>query len=239
MIRPLVIFAMAGLVSACGGRETPSDLVPAGGAVPGLAGRRCEYLAQRPTTDDIEALTRPGTRGAILLQGRSTADADSMEVSVRYRHDGQLDWVRAIRSTAGGTRTSELEQSLAAGLAEPGPGDWGFRLRFVGGSLEAVLPSVVCPPAQVSSTVPRVMPPTGTSRELNEAYRARRGAVVIEVSLDATGRVLEVRLPVTTGSRLLDRYVLDLARAMPFEPKLHDGMGVPSTTTVRFRFPRN
>jgi hypothetical protein len=169
------------------------------------------------TAPSLEAVTRPGTRGSLLLRTRDASPTDSLELSVRYRHDGPLDWVRPIRSNMDPTRASEKENLIASALQETGPGDWGFRLRFVSGSLESVLPAVVCPP-QPTAHLPRVMPPTGSQSEI--------------------GRVTEVRLPHTTGSRLLDAYGIELARASTFLPGLHDGIGLASRTTVTFRLPR-
>jgi TonB family protein len=235
-----LVLALLGLggVAACGGPRPTDDLVPARAAIDGLSHRRCGYLDREPLPRTLDELTRPGTRGALLLRAGGASPTDSVELSIRYRHDGRLDWVRALRANVDPGQVAELERVLAAGVHDTGPADWGFRLRFVGGHLDAILPAVVCEP-QRTGDIPRVMPPTGSPQEMAEARRARQTSISVNVTLDETGRVTDVRLPHPTGSRLLDAYALELARAMAYLPRLHDGAGVPTRTTVTFRFPRH
>jgi TonB family protein len=238
-MRSLLVVLVLATVAGCGPHSDPGAPVPTNGAFPGIDGRRCEYLTRPAPPRSLEEITRPGTRGGLLLRAREASPADSVELSVRYSHDGRLDWVRPVRANVDGARLAHIGNLISAAIQDTGPADWGFRLRFVGGTLDAILPAVVCP-AQPTGRLPRVMPPTGTNREMYEVRQARRASSTISVLvyLDSTGRVTDVRLPHTTGSRLLDAYALDLARSSTHAPRLHDGMGVASQTTVTFRLPR-
>jgi hypothetical protein len=214
-----------------------ADLEGARQAVGGLVGRTCHYVGEPVVPSSLDRLTRPGTRGSILLWGRDLAPSDTLDVSVRYGDHGRLVWVRAIRSEVPRHRVAELERLLFNSLIEDGPADWGVRIRLVGGSVDAVLPSVVCPPEQ-GLRLTQTMGPVGTRAEFNEAWRARARHMEVEVGLDEAGGILEVRLPRSSGSRLLDQYVVDDARMYRYYPKLHDGIGVPSVLHVRTRFSR-
>jgi TonB family protein len=230
---------MALLLAGCGaGRERPySELGPARHAVDGLVGRRCHYVSEPRVPASLEAMTRPGTRGALLFWGRDAVAADTVELSVRYGSDGRLAWARAIRSTMAGDRVAELERLIGSGLDERGPADWGMRLRIVDGDVDAVLPSVVCHPER-GSRMGTTVAPIGTSREVAEAWQARGRHMEVLVALDEQGRVMDVRMSRSSGSRLLDQWAVDEARSYRYHPKLHDGIGVPSTIPLRLRVPR-
>jgi TonB family protein len=239
MVRQAVVMMLALVVAGCGARSDGpyTELEPARQAVDGLAGRQCQYIQNPQVPSAIDAVARPGTRGALLFWGRDAAPTDTVVLSVRYSDAGDLSWVRAIRSTMSAERVAELERIVGTGLEEVGPPDWGMRLLVVGGRIEAVLPTVVCKPEQGSRMGP-VMQPVGTTRDMAEARQAGGRQIELLVSLDAIGRVTEVRLANHSGSRLLDQYALDLARGYNYQPKLHDGIGVPSTIQVRFRVRR-
>lgn len=239
MVRQAAVMMLATLAMAgCAKRGGPyGDLEPARHAVDGLLGRQCHYVDEPLVPATIDVMTRPGTRGALLFWGRDATPADTVELSVRYGDDGYLAWVRAIRSTITPDRVAELERIVSAGLAEEGPPDWGMRLLILGGQIDAVLPAVQCRP-EPRQRVGQVMGLMGTAYEMQEARQARGRQVEMVVSLDAVGRILNVRVVSGSGSRLLDQYAIDLARAYSYEPKLHDGLGVPSTLPLRFRMPR-
>jgi TonB family protein len=182
-------------------------------------------------------MTRPGTRGALVFWGRDASPADSVELSIRYDSEGRLSWARSIRSTMAVDRVAELERLVGAGLEERGPADWGMRVRVVGGEVDAILPAVVCPPEQGARLAP-ALAPVGTSREVVEANQARGRQIEVVVWLDEQGRVTDVRLLRSSGSRLLDQYAVDLARSYRYHPRLHDGIGVPSSMPLRLNVPR-
>jgi TonB family protein len=182
-------------------------------------------------------MTRPGTRGAILLWAADAASTDTVDVSVRYGVDGQLVWVRAVRSNVPVERRAELERILSGGLAEEGPPDWGFRVRVAGGQVDDVLPSVVCPPER-GIPAGRVAAPPATQQDVIESAQARGRQIELQVSLDEQGRVTSIVLRRSSGSRFLDQHAADIARASPYSPKLHDGIGVPSVLPVVLRVRR-
>lgn len=231
----LLPWALAGCGSTA--RDPFAHLESPRQAVEGLVGRTCHYVSRPVPPSTVDAILRPGTRGSILLWGRQATAADTVEVSVRYGDDGRLAWARAIGGTMVRPRVAELERMLGAALVEETTPDWGVRIRVVGGEVDAVLPSVACPPER-GALIARAVPPVGTDREVQEAWQARGRQLELEVGLDSGGRVMEVRLVRGSGSRLLDQYAQDLARAHRYYPKLHDGIGVPSRLAVRLQIPR-
>jgi TonB family protein len=240
MVRQAMMAAALGLlVTGCGtARERPyTELEPARHAVDGLLGRRCHYIAEPRVPTNLDAMTRPGTRGALLFWGRDSAPGDTVELSVRYGSDGRLSWARSIRSTMAPDRAAELERLVGSGLEEHGPVNWGMRVRVVGGEVDAILPAVVCPPER-GSRIGAAVAPVGTSREVAEANQARGRQLEVIVRLDEQGRVTDVRLLRGSGSRLLDQYAVDLARSYRYHPQLHDGIGVPSSLPLRLNVPR-
>jgi TonB family protein len=239
MLRRGVLLFMLPAVVACSGRGTSAypGLESPHHAVAGVEGRRCFYVTEPQVPPSLDPVTRPGTRGAILLWATDAAPTDTIDVSVRYGADGRLVWVRAIRSNVSETRRAELERILSGGLAEDGPSEWGVRVRVAGGQVAAVLPSVVCPPVRGTPSG-RLVAPVATDREILESVQARGRQIEMSVALDGQGRVTNIALVRGSGSRLMDQYALDLARSSPYSPKLHDGIGVPSTMPVQLRVRR-
>jgi hypothetical protein len=237
----LLVLAVAAILSACGGARGGSayaDLEPPRHAVSGVSGRTCHYVQQPVAPSNLDELTRPGTRGSILIWGRDATPSDTVEVSVRYGQDGRLAWTRAIRSNVAADRVAEVERLLLDGLFEEGPADWGVRVRLVGGGIDAVLPSVMCL-AEQGPAISHPPRPTASREEMREAtWQARVRQMEVDVGLDETGRITEVYMARTSGSRLLDQYIIDLVRLHRYHPKLHDGIGVPSTLPFRVRIPR-
>jgi TonB family protein len=214
-----------------------ADLEGARQAVGGLTGRTCHYVGKPVVPSSIDELTRPGTRGSILLWGRDAAPTDTTDLSVRYGENGRLAWVRAIRTNVRQDRVFELERLLSESLAEEGPADWGVRIRVVGGSVDAVLPSVVCPPEQ-GPLLSQPMRPVGTRGEFQEAWQARSRPLEVAVELDESGNIVALRVARSSGSRLLDQYALDVALTYRYHPRLHDGIGLPGVLPVRIRLSR-
>ena len=230
------LLLLALLLTGCGTGVAggPADAAPSA-AVPGAQGRSCAYVMQAEEVPGMRALVRPGTRGNLALWGRNAAESDSVQLSLRYDEQGRLGWVRAVESTMPPPRTAELERLIRGAVAEEGPPEWGLRMRFVAGALAGIEPSVVCKPER-SSAGGLVAEPLGTHREMSELYRMLGRRFNVQIRLDEQGRVMDARLPRTSGSRLLDQYVIDLARAARYEPKLHDGIGVPSLLTIRINY---
>jgi TonB family protein len=224
------------LLGGCSSRGPAADagLEPPRRALDGLAGRRCVYASPTPVT--LEQLTRPGTRGAILLWSRDATPGDTVRLSVRYGNEGRLSWVRIMDTSMSVDRATELRRLVESALEEEGQPDWGFRIEVIGSEV-ALLPSVLCRPEAVAQ-VGRAAPPLGTAYEQAEMLEAMRRPMDVVVSLDERGRVLGVQIRLSSGSRLLDQYAVDLARSYRYEPKLHDRLPVPSTIPLRLRAPR-
>lgn len=220
------------------GNGAYADLEVARQAVDGLTGRVCHYVGEPVVPSDLDRLARPGTRGSILLWGRDAAPTDTLYLSVRYGADGRMAWARTIRSNVTLDRVAELERLLFDSLSEEGPPDWGVRVRLVGGAVDAVLPSVVCPPEQ-GPMLTQPIRPVGTRGDFQEAWQARMRPLDVEVALDEAGNIQDLRLVRSSGSRLLDQYALDVARIYRYHPRLHDGIGIPSVLPIRVRLSRN
>jgi hypothetical protein len=235
----VIVLALPVALVSCTARGSGAyaDLEGARQAVGGLTGRTCHYVGKPVVPSSIDGLTRPGTRGSILLWGRDAAPTDTVDLSVRYGENGRLAWVHLIRANVRQDRVFELERLLSESLAEEGPADWGVRIRMVGGSVDAVLPSVVCPPEQ-GPLLSQPMRPVGTSGEFQEAWQARSRPLEVHVELDASGNIVALRMARTSGSRLLDQYALDVARTYRYHPRLHDGIGLPGVLSVRMRLSR-
>jgi len=224
-------------LAACGGGPSSGGPVPARSAVEGLTGRTCRYVNDFESTPPLRQLTRAGTEGNIGLWGRELGPADTVELSVRYAGDGRLEWVRAIRSTLSAERTASLEGMLLEAIQGTGTADWGVRVLVVGGEVLRTEPSVICRPERVSGgSIWSLTPSSPAAYEALTQYQGRRFPV--RVALDEEGRVLDVELLRSTYSRWMDQYIIDNVRNSTFDPKLHDGIGIPSTLELRLRFPR-
>ena len=239
--RTAVLAVSVVALSACagtrGGAGDGDAGVPARLAVDGLDGRRCEYVMEPGAAPPFERLARVGARGDIALWGRDMGPADTVDLSIRYDDEGQLEWVRATASTIPAERTVALERLVLQSLDESGSADWGVRVSVVAGRVAGTAPSVICPPRRAAASS-LITPPPVTRRELQELYRVRGWRFIARVSLDEKGRVMDVRLDRTTGLSSVDQYIMDLVRGSRFEPKLHDGFGVATLYEFPLRFRR-
>lgn len=232
----LILSGVGGCGRIAGSGAEPMN---AGSLAPGLAGRRCAMVMRPTEIPSFDGITRAGTRSSVALWGSLAEPDDTIELSVRYDDHGRLAWVQPLRSNMASDRATELTRLIRSAMDEQGPEEWGVRLRFAGGAVDGVFPSVVCR-ARRSPVAGRLPPaPLGTEREMAELYASLGRALTARVLLDAEGRVMDVKLRHTSGSRLLDQWVLDLARATHYEPKLHDGLGVASAVELRVAFRRS
>lgn len=225
------------VVAACGGGNSSGAPVPAHAAVDGLAGRRCQYVAHWDSTPSLSSLTRAGTVGNISMWGREQGPADTVELSIRYGYDGRLDWVEAIRATGEPRRVSELTNLVLEALPGFGTPDWGIRVLVVGGEVLRTEPSVICRANQVGGSSLWAAD-ANVRYALAELFRSNGGRFPVRVALDGQGRVLDVMLMRRTYNRWMDRYILDYVRSSTFDPKLFDGIGVPTTFELQLRLPR-
>lgn len=221
-------------LGACGGHraERWGDLGPADEAVDVSPGRRCTYADELDRLPTLDRVLPPGSAASIRLWGHGGERADTLIVSIRYGSEGTLQWVRVLGDTLQDARTAELERLVGSAVPMDGKPDWGVRVAFTGdGRAVRVLPAVVCPAYAVSRMHTPL--PLGSAYEIAELRRARGRTAEARVLLDDRGRVMDVEIARTSGSRLLDRYVLALARNTAFRPHLHDGFPVAGVTTLR------
>ncbi len=63
---------------------------------------------------------------------------------------------------------------------------------------------------------------------IDAAMRHEEGEVLVEIDVDANGRVSSVKLLQSSGSASLDRTTLETIKHWHFRPAFHDGVAVPS-----------
>lgn len=224
----LVLASMVAAAACAGPRSGGGDAQAPrpNAAIEGLEARRCSYVAPRSELPPFEELARAGTRGNVALWGRDMGPEDTVQLSIRYGEDGRLVWARAITSTLAAERTSALERLVLGALPDTGPYDWGMRVFVVGGDVTRVEPSVICEPERGALTSLVGLPYTPSGRAAFEQSRGFRFPV--QVALDDRGRIMEVRLGRRTGHVEVDQFLVDYAQNSRFEPRLHDGIGIPS-----------
>ena len=217
-------------LGACSSRSgTDGRPTLARNAIPGLIGRRCEYVSNSNQLPSFSRLARHGTRGNVALWGHDNAPTDSVILSVRYDEEGKLAWVHAIQSSLKADRVTPLEQLLLESMNEQGPTDWGVRVRVVGGDVAGVEPSVICPAEPRTGLVGPVIPMPVTRDEIAAFQHARGRRFPMEISLDELGRIRGVRLARSSGMATVDQFLLDWVRNSTFHPKLHDGIRLATT----------
>ena len=69
-----------------------------------------------------------------------------------------------------------------------------------------------------------------------EARQGIGGTVILVISIDGQGNVLDVEVEKSSRNRNLDRAAQDAARKWTFRPEMRDGVGVPSRVRVPVDF---
>jgi protein TonB len=99
------------------------------------------------------------------------------------------------------------------------------------------------PPAPAAPVVTFAASEDITGRRLNppryppqEARRCIGGEVLLRVTIDATGAVLDVVVQRTSRNRNLDRSAQDAARRWRFNPGMHNGVPVGGDVLVPVNF---
>lgn len=223
---------------ARGGGAGGSDVTLARNELPGLIGRRCDYVSDHDQIPPFSRLARIGTRGNIALWGFHVEPSDSVVLSIRYDDDGRLGWVRAIQSSVPAEAVASLERLVLESMHERGPADWGVRLTVVGGAYAALEPSVLCPPQIQRTGGPGAVALPTSERGFRALERARGRRFRLLISIDERGRIMDVRLPQRSGEGVVDQFILDWAHATRFHPKLHDGIPLPATFEEIIYIPR-
>lgn len=233
----VLVLVLAAGVSGCGIRGETMQ-TEARNAVPGLAGRSCEFVGEPAVIPPFASLARLGTRGNIALWGLDAAASDSVVVSVRYGEDGRLAWVRSIGSSLPLDRVASLERLLLESLNERGPAGWGVRLRIIGGDFAGMEPSVVCPvePRRGGSGLPVFLP--SSQHGLRALQQVRGRSFPVEIAIDDQGRIMDVRLVRPSGSSVVDQFLVDWIYSVQFQPKLHDGIPLADTIERTLYIPR-
>ncbi|WP_158249370.1 energy transducer TonB [Pseudomonas sp. LFM046] len=79
-------------------------------------------------------------------------------------------------------------------------------------------------------------PPRSPVYPAQARRRNQQGQVLVEVRLDAQGRLLEARLLRSSGVESLDRSALDAVAGWRFRPETQDGQPVPSRVHIPIEF---
>lgn len=238
-----LVLLVASAAAGCSTRSTDAarpgtDLGVARNALPGLGGRTCSFTSRRDALPPFMNLARLGTRGNIAIWGFSMDASDSATISVRYDEEGRLAWVRAIQSSMDPARVGPLERLLAEALHEEGPTDWGVRLRVVGGDIASIEPSVICPAEPRNALRDPGVVPASTLREYRRVKSIRGRYFPLQITINADGRPVQVRMARSTGDGMLDQYLTQWVHDTDFHPKVHDGIQLASTFEKTIYVPR-
>lgn len=228
----VAVTAAALLALACASDGAEPTARP-GLAAPGPPGRICRFAHLPGTSPSFGDLARAGTRGNIALWGRDMDAADTVELSVRYAEDGRLLWVETLRTTVPLDRAAALEELVLGALDEAERADWGVRILVAAGDVAEVAPSVICEPA-----VRRIGPVQPGFQAVRDYYLVEGRRYPVEVALDERGNILGIQLLRSTQSRAVNDFVRSYVWNTDFAPKLHDGIGLPSTLRTHVEFPR-
>jgi len=169
-----------------------------------------------------------------LVDTSSASDTTGIVVSILYKEDGTAA-VRLVEAAAAPSPLGVfLLQSLSRGLRRlPPPSPMGaLRVRVRAGPARAgtVERSIFCPPVPATaamSSAPRTIRVEVLAGERPLAGKVRPD---VQVFIDETGHVSDVRLHTSTGLRELDESIVVEGRRSVFLPATIDGVPVPSWT---------
>ena len=167
-----------------------------------------------------------------LIDTSPESDTASMVVSILYKEDGSAA-VRLVEP-AGVPSPGAIQflQIMSRGLRRlPTPGSMGalrVRVRAGPGRAGKVERSVYCPPVPAPNGDPGV--PTAMRVEVMSDERVPSGTIRVDVQvfIDETGTVTDVRMTSHTGLRDLDQAIVTDQRRRVFLPATIDGTPVPS-----------
>ena len=196
----------------------------------GLRDRDCRYLAH---PDSVRGW--PSGAAALVAWQREDrpTPARAVTLSVRYDHEGSVEWVREVgTATADGQR---LVKEIASVLPATGRPAAGVRLRFSPDQPPGVLPGIACeatlpPGARFISG-----PPLGLDySQLPRGGSAVRYTVDVSVGRDGHPSRAVVRgRSAVPGS--IEAHLVGSAMAHRYLPALHDGFPVPGTYTYSLK----
>ena len=182
-----------------------------------------------PTPPEQTPKARPLARRAAPAPAEAEAPPPPKSADTPAAFDGLPDFGVSLTGGINGT-----------GIALPAGGGGAARdqravekvVRKAAAPLAAALPSDGCdePPAKPKPI--SVQQPAYTDDALAAAVE---GIVRVQLSVDETGKVVDVKLIAGLGHGL-DELALAAARRSTFEPALHCGKPARSTLTIRMRF---
>ena len=212
----IVAAALLGLGQPAQGRSCPPATAPA--RLPDVA-----------AVVDVEAL-----RAALAPVFAETPAAGDMIFSVRFRKDGQSEWIRAVGDDADEGIRPAVGRLIASHLRSPGasPEPWSVRLKVIPADTVQfqVSRSEVCPVEPIELRIVGLQGSLMQGSDMAELRRATPYTVRVDVS--ATGTIVGVDLVRRSGSRIVDDMAIETANASKFRPALVDGIPVAG----RFEF---
>ena len=204
----IVVAGLLGLADPLQGRSCPVATAPA-------------QLPDVSAVVDVEAL-----RVALAPVLAEAPAAGDMLFSVRFKRDGQNEWVQGIGAADDERLRAAVGRVIAGHLRSPGqsPEPWSLRLKVIPADTVQfqVARSEVCPVEPIEL---RAAAPEGRLMEASDVEELRRsGPYTVRVEVSATGAIVAVELVRRSGSRILDEAVLRAGRNSKFRPALVDGM---------------
>ena len=196
----------------------------------GLAQERDCGLAQLPKAlPPVETIINVASLTNAIAADNLSRPSSDVTFSIRFLTNGQAAWVRPIGGSSPGEH-ARLQALVAAHtrLQSAAKEPWAVRVRIPAGDSTryTVSRSQECPVERVSEN-PGVLG-TGMAIASIDDIRALRSngeaRAVVEVS--STGQILDVELVRSSGSRIQDEVVLQLARESRYLPALVDGIPI-------------
>ena len=190
-------------------------------------GRRCQAATAPARLPDVAAVVDvEALRVALAPVFAEAPAAGDMIFSVRFKKDGQSEWIRAVGDDADEGIRPAVGRLIASHLRSPGasPEPWSLRLKVIPADTVQfqVSRSEVCPVEVIEL---RSAMPEGRLMEAADLEELRRSRpYTVRVNVTETGAIAGVEMVRRSGSRILDDAVLQAARNSRFRPELVDGM---------------
>jgi hypothetical protein len=167
-----------------------------------------------------------------LIDVSPESDTTSMVVSILYKEDGPAA-VRLVEPAgAPSPGTLQFLQIMSRGLRRvPPPSPMGalrVRVRAGPGRAGIVERSAYCPPELAPNGAPSLPAAMRVEVMPDERVPSRKIRVDVQLFIDETGTVSDVRLVSRTGLRELDESIVTEQRRTVFLPATIDGIPVPS-----------
>ena len=205
--------------------------------------RACEPAGFPKTLPSADAVVNTATLTRAVAADSTLRLSADVTFSVRFLRNGQPEWVKAI-GTDVRAEQARLQAIVAAHTRSQAAAKqpWNVRLQLLAGDSVryAVARSQECPVERVVTANPGAVG-TGLAMASMEDIRALRssGEARAVVEIGTNGEILDVELVRSSGSRIQDELVLQLARESRYHPAIVDGIPVVGrfehSTRVRTR----